>query len=42
MITATFLGIFFIPVFYIAVRRWVSRKRPPAPGEIRHPEPAHG
>ena len=44
MITATFLGIFFIPVFYIAVRRWVSRRRPPAPGEIRHaePEPAHG
>jgi multidrug efflux pump len=39
MITATLLGIFFIPVFYIAIRRWVARKRPPAPGEIRHPEP---
>jgi multidrug efflux pump len=41
MITATILGIFFIPLFYWAVRRWVSRKRPPAPGEIRHPEPSH-
>lgn len=36
MITATLLGIFFIPVFYLAVRRWLTRRRPPAPGEIRH------
>ncbi|TVV74401.1 efflux RND transporter permease subunit [Sphingomonas solaris] len=32
MITATILGIFFIPVFYIAVRRWLTRKQPHAAG----------
>jgi multidrug efflux pump len=37
MITATFLGIFLIPLFYLAIRRWISRRRPPAPGEDRHP-----
>jgi len=43
MITATLLGIFFIPLFYLSVRRWISRKRPPAPGETPHPgpEPSH-
>lgn len=43
MIAATILGIFFIPLFYLAVRRWVSRKRPPAPSEKGHhePEPGH-
>jgi multidrug efflux pump len=43
MIAATLLGIFFIPLFYLSVRRWISRKRPPAPGEkSRHdPEPSH-
>ena len=43
MLAATLLGIFFIPLFYLAVRRWLSRKRPPAPNEPRHPasEPAH-
>jgi len=40
MIAATLLGIFFIPLFYLSVRRWVARKRPPAPGEVRHPFPA--
>ena len=34
MLTATTFGIFFIPLFYLAVRRWVSRKRPPTPEEI--------
>ena len=29
MITATFLGIFFIPLFYLAVRRWLTQRRPP-------------
>jgi len=29
MITATILGIFLTPVFYIAVRRWLTRKKPP-------------
>lgn len=47
MVTATLLGIFFIPLFYLAVRRWISRKRPPAPAEKTHveqvdpAEPAH-
>jgi multidrug efflux pump len=36
MLTATLFGIFFIPLFYLAVRRWVSRKRPPSPEEIAH------
>jgi multidrug efflux pump len=36
MFTATSLGIFFIPVFYLAVRRWVSKRRPPSPDEIAH------
>lgn len=38
MLTATVLGIFFIPLFYVAVRRWISRKRPPAPSELHHLE----
>ena len=43
MIAATLLGIFFIPLFYLTVRKWLSRKRPPAPGEKGHhdPEPGH-
>jgi len=44
MLAATLLGIFFIPVFYLSVRRWLSKKRPPAPGEERHhddPESSH-
>ncbi|WP_269769771.1 multidrug efflux RND transporter permease subunit [Flavisphingomonas formosensis] len=44
MITATVLGIFFIPVFYLAVRRWVTRKAPHSAGhgEGGEPqEPAH-
>jgi multidrug efflux pump len=39
MIAATLLGIFFIPLFYLAVRRWISRRRPPAPHEKGHHEP---
>ncbi|TDN63444.1 multidrug efflux RND transporter permease subunit [Paraburkholderia sp. BL10I2N1] len=27
MITATFFGIFFTPLFYLAARKWLSRKR---------------
>ena len=43
MLVATLLGIFFIPLFYLAIRRWISRQRPPAPNEPRHAarEPAH-
>ena len=37
MIAATLLGIFFIPLLYLAIRRWVSRRRPPAPGEALGP-----
>jgi multidrug efflux pump len=36
MIAATLLGIFFIPLFYLSVRRWIARRRPPAPGETKH------
>jgi multidrug efflux pump len=36
MIAATLLGIFFIPLFYLAVRKWLTRRRPPAPGEPHH------
>jgi len=46
MIAATILGIFFIPVFYLAVRRWLTRKAPHAAGHAQDgsgtPEPAHG
>ncbi len=44
MIAATLLGIFFIPLFYLAVRHWLSKRRPPAPGENPHNadlEPRH-
>jgi len=43
MIAATILGIFFIPLFYVAVRKWMTRRRPPAPHEMSHhaPEPSH-
>ncbi|MBI1181059.1 MAG: multidrug efflux RND transporter permease subunit [Alphaproteobacteria bacterium] len=32
MLAATALGIFFVPVFYLSVRRWLSRKKPHDPG----------
>ncbi|WP_277873223.1 efflux RND transporter permease subunit [Sphingomonas profundi] len=38
MITATLFGIFFIPVFYIAVRRWLTRKQPHATGHGGKPD----
>jgi multidrug efflux pump len=42
MIAATLLGIFFIPLFYLSVRKWISRKRPPSPSEKgHHEEPGH-
>ncbi|MGF7148728.1 multidrug efflux pump [Sphingomonas zeicaulis] len=28
MIAATILGVFFIPLFYLSVRRWITKKRP--------------
>jgi multidrug efflux pump len=36
MLTATSFGLFFIPLFYLAVRRWITRRRPPSPEEIAH------
>lgn len=30
MIMATALGVFFTPLFYLAVRRWLTRKKPPS------------
>jgi multidrug efflux pump len=36
MLSATFLGIFFIPLFYLAVRRWLTKRRPPSPHEKAH------
>jgi multidrug efflux pump len=41
MIAATIFGIFFIPLFYLTVRKWLSRKRPPAPSEKGHHEEHH-
>jgi multidrug efflux pump len=32
MLTATFLGIFFVPVFFVLVRAWFGRKAAPAVG----------
>jgi len=36
MIAATLLGVFFIPLFYLSIRKWIARRRPPAPGERKH------
>src|SRR3546814_2298367 len=40
MLAATVLGIFFIPLFYLSIRRWLSQQRPAAPGQAQ-PEPTH-
>src|SRR3546814_17954791 len=40
MLAATVLGIFFIPLFYLSIRRWLSKERPAAPGQAQ-PEPNH-
>jgi len=34
MLTATFLGIFFVPVFFVVVRAWVGRKASTAPATL--------
>ncbi|TZG25235.1 multidrug efflux RND transporter permease subunit [Sphingomonas montanisoli] len=36
MVAATIFGIFFVPLFYLAIRRWVSRKDPTS--VAAHPE----
>lgn len=33
MIMATVLGLFYIPLFYLAVRRWLTKRRPPTQQE---------
>jgi multidrug efflux pump len=38
VLAATLLGIFFIPLFYLSVRRWLSRKRAPAAVVVPEPE----
>ena len=35
MIAATLLGVFFIPLFYLTVRRWITRRAPSVPGSGR-------
>ncbi|MCQ4296585.1 multidrug efflux RND transporter permease subunit [Pseudomonas stutzeri] len=30
MIVATLLGLFYIPLFYLSVRRWLTKRRPPS------------
>ena len=47
MIAATILGIFLIPVFYLSVRRWLSKRQPgtadaQTPPPARNPETPHG
>jgi len=37
MVAATILGIFFIPLFYLSIRRWIGRRRPPSSEELHHP-----
>jgi multidrug efflux pump len=34
MIAATLLGIFFIPLFYVSVRHWLTRKAPKPPAMV--------
>ena len=40
MVAATVLGVFFIPLFYFAVRRWLTRK-PPRAADAGGAAPAH-
>jgi len=41
MLTATLFGIFFTPLFYVATRRWLSRKKRPVDlGDDDSPTPA--
>jgi multidrug efflux pump len=43
VLTATLFGIFFIPLFFLSIRRWLTRKRKVAVGATAHPDavPAH-
>ncbi|RVT95167.1 efflux RND transporter permease subunit [Sphingomonas crocodyli] len=45
MVAATLLGIFFVPLFYLVIRRWISRKDPTsvaADPDGADPKPAGG
>ena len=37
MIVATLLGLFYIPLFYLSVRRWLTKRRPPTAEDKAHP-----
>jgi len=43
VLAATLFGVFFVPLFYLAVRRWLSRRRPAvqAPTTPSEPEASH-
>ena len=37
MIVATLLGLFYIPLFYLSVRKWLTRRRPPTADDKAQP-----
>jgi multidrug efflux pump len=37
MIVATLLGLFYIPLFYLSVRRWLTKRRPPTAEDKAQP-----
>jgi multidrug efflux pump len=42
MLSATVLGLFFVPVFFIAVQRWFPKKTSPAPAPQAAPQALEG
>ncbi|MCQ4260313.1 multidrug efflux RND transporter permease subunit [Stutzerimonas stutzeri] len=42
MIVATLLGLFYIPLFYLSVRRWLTKRRPPTAEDKAHPADDQG
>ncbi|HEY9109842.1 MAG TPA: efflux RND transporter permease subunit, partial [Roseateles sp.] len=42
MLSATVLGIFFVPVFFIAVQKWFPKKTVPAPAPVAAPHALEG
>ncbi|MFG6489599.1 efflux RND transporter permease subunit [Roseateles sp. BYS78W] len=42
MLSATVLGLFFVPVFFIAVQRWFPKKTVPAPAPVAAPQALEG
>lgn len=37
MIVATLFGLFYVPLFYLSVRRWLSKRRPPSADDKAQP-----